>query len=116
MSDCIFCKIIKGEIPSSKVYEDEYVLAFNDINPCAKIHILVIPKDHIEDVDYLNEANLDSVKHIFKAIKQIAKDKGLNNSGYRVITNKGKDAHQEVNHLHFHILGGNDLGSKLIIK
>jgi len=116
MNDCIFCKIIKGEIPASKVYEDEYVLAFNDINPSAKVHILLIPKKHFEKIDDLDESDLSLAQHIFKAIKQIAKDKSLNENGYRIIVNNGKDAHQEVKHLHFHILGGCDLGGKLIFK
>ncbi len=116
MEDCIFCKIIKGDIPAEKVYEDENVLAFNDINPNAKIHILVIPKKHIKDVDSLEDEDHNTLGYIFKAMKKIAKDKGLDSSGYRIIVNNGKDAHQEVKHLHFHILGGCDLGGKLILK
>ncbi len=116
MSDCVFCKIAKGDIPSSKVFEDENILAFNDINPCAPVHILVIPKKHIESIESLEGKELSTFSQIFKSIKLIASSKGLDKSGYRIIVNNGNDAHQEVKHLHFHILGGCDLGGKLIFK
>lgn len=106
--DCIFCKIIKGEIPSTKVYEDEKILAFKDINPMAPVHVLVIPKEHIPSCDGITEQNSSVVAHIFENIPEIAKKCGCTN-GYRVITNCGDDAKQSVKHLHFHILGGKSL-------
>lgn len=106
--DCIFCKIANGQIPSNKVYEDEKILAFHDINPEAKIHVLVIPKEHIESVNEINCENSGVVAYIFEKISEIAKKAGITN-GYRVITNCGKDACQSVLHLHFHILGGEQL-------
>ena len=114
MEDCIFCKIIKGEIPSTKVYEDENVLAFKDINPAAPIHILVVPKQHIENVLKINEKNKEIASNIFLAINKIAKQLGIDQNGFRVITNCGKDAGQTVMHLHFHILGGKELGEKVL--
>ena len=99
MEDCIFCKIIKGEIPSTKIYEDENVLAFKDINPAAPIHILVVPKQHIENVLEINEENKEIASNIFLAINKIAKQLGIDQNGFRVITNCGKDAGQEVMHL-----------------
>ena len=106
--DCIFCKIAAGEIPSTKVYEDDKILAFRDIAPMAPTHILVIPKEHIPSVDGVNEENASVVAHIFTVIPGIAKAEGLQN-GYRVVSNCGSDAGQTVNHLHFHILGGKQL-------
>ena len=106
--DCIFCKIIGGEIPSSKVYEDEYVYAFNDINPQTPVHILVVPKTHVCCVDAINAENSVLVAKIFEAIPKIADAAGLKN-GYRVITNCGEDACQTVKHLHFHVMGGRKL-------
>ncbi len=105
MENCLFCKIVKGDIPSTKVYEDEKVLAFRDIAPMAPVHILVIPKAHIGSVDEVCAENADVVAHIFTVIPQIAKAENLGN-GYRVISNCGADAGQTVPHLHFHILGG----------
>lgn len=106
--DCLFCKIVAGEIPSTKVYEDEKILAFRDIAPMAPTHILVVPKCHIPDADGVTEENAAVVAHIFAAIPKIAAAEGLEN-GYRVVTNCGKDAGQTVQHLHFHILGGREL-------
>ena len=106
--DCLFCKIIAGEIPSSKVYEDEFVFAFNDIAPQTPVHILVVPKAHICCADAVNADNSIYVAKIFEAIPKIAADAGLKN-GYRVITNCGEDACQSVKHLHFHIMGGRKL-------
>ncbi len=106
--DCIFCKIIAGEIPSSKVYEDDKILAFKDINPMAPVHILVIPKIHIASCDEVAAENSAVIAHIFENIPAIAKEAGITN-GYRVITNCGDDAKQSVKHLHFHILGGKSL-------
>ena len=108
MSDCLFCKIINGEIPSSKVYEDELCYAFRDIAPMAPTHILVIPKTHVASVDGITEENSAVVAHIFEVIPQIARAEGLTN-GYRVVSNCGPDAGQTVPHLHFHILGGKEL-------
>ena len=104
MEDCVFCKIIKGEIPSEKVYEDENVLAFKDINPVAPVHVLVIPKEHVENVLEVKDEKM--ISDIFKAINKIANTLGLEKNGFRVVTNCGKDAGQEVMHLHFHILAG----------
>ena len=106
--DCIFCKIIAGDIPSSKVYEDEYCYAFRDINPQTPVHVLVVPKEHIASADGINAQNSRYVAAIFEAIPQIAALEGLVN-GYRVITNCGDDACQTVKHLHFHIMGGRRL-------
>lgn len=106
--DCLFCKIVNGVIPSNKVYEDENVLAFYDINPEAKIHVLVVPKLHVASADEISEENSYVVKHIFEKIPLIAKKAGITN-GYRIITNSGPDSCQSVNHLHFHILGGEKL-------
>ncbi len=105
---CLFCKIIAGEIPSSKVYEDENVFAFRDINPQAKVHILVVPKAHIESANEISEHNSALAAHVFEAIPKVAKVCGLEN-GYRVITNIGSDGCQSVKHIHFHILGGEKL-------
>ena len=106
--DCLFCKIIAGDIPSSKVYENEYVYAFKDINPQAPVHILIVPKAHVASVDEISAQNSAYVAKIFEAIPAIAKEAGLVN-GYRVITNCGEDACQTVKHLHFHVLGGKKL-------
>lgn len=113
MEDCLFCNIIKGNIPSTKVYENEYVYAFRDINPMAKVHVLVIPKVHIASVNGINETNIEVLSHIFLAIKEIVKIENIEQSGYRVVTNCGDDACQSVHHLHFHILGGNKLEDKM---
>ena len=113
MNDCIFCKIIKKEIPSNVVYEDSEILAFRDINPAAPVHILVIPKKHIISVaDIKNEDEL-LIGKIYTVINKIAQDEGINQNGFRVITNCGEDGGQEVKHLHFHILGGKKLGTKI---
>ena len=114
MEDCLFCKIVKGEIPSTKVYEDDEVLAFEDINPAAPIHILVIPKKHISSIVELNEENKDIVGKIFITINKIAKENGFLEDGFRVISNCGENAGQTVKHLHFHILAGKKLGEKII--
>ncbi len=108
MENCLFCKIVAGDIPSTKVYEDETVLAFRDIAPMAPTHILVIPKTHIPSVDGVTAENSAVVAHIFEVIPQIAKAENLVN-GYRVVSNCGSDAGQTVPHLHFHILGGRQL-------
>ena len=110
--DCIFCKIIAGEIPSAKVYEDEAVYAFRDINPQAPVHILIVPRAHIASADAVDAENSDAVAAIFRAIPGIAKAAGLTN-GYRVITNCGEDGCQSVKHLHFHLLGGKKLSEEM---
>ena len=110
--DCLFCKIIAGEIPSAKVYENEYVYAFKDINPMAPVHVLVVPKEHICCADAVNSDNSIYVAKIFEAIPEIAKELGLTN-GYRIINNCGDDGCQTVKHLHFHILGGKKLPETL---
>lgn len=106
--DCLFCKIINGTIPSSKVYEDEMCYAFYDINPQAPVHILVVPKLHVASMDGINAENSAYVAHIFECVPGIAAAAGLQN-GYRLISNCGDDACQSVKHLHFHILGGRKL-------
>ena len=110
--DCLFCKIVKGEIPSAKVYENEWVFAFRDINPQAPVHVLVIPKEHICCADAVNADNSHLVAKIFEAIPEIAKLECLGN-GYRVITNCGEDGCQSVKHLHFHVLGGKKLSENM---
>ncbi len=105
---CLFCKIIAGEIPCAKVYEDEKVYAFADINPQAPTHVLVVPREHIESADAINESNSAIVAAVFEAIPKVAAACGLKN-GYRVITNVGEDGCQSVKHIHFHILGGEKL-------
>ena len=112
--DCLFCKIIKGEIPSDKVYEDEKILAFRDIAPAAPIHILVIPKNHIDSLAQMVKEDEELVGYIYGKINQIAKEQGFFENGYRVIVNCGKDGGQEVMHLHFHILAGKQLGEKIV--
>jgi len=109
MEKCIFCKIVKGEIPSKKVYEDDEVLAFHDIDPIAKIHILVIPKKHISSLLELKNEDKELLSHIFEKINEVAKIEGIDKSGFRVISNVGEDGGQSVKHLHFHILGGEKL-------
>ena len=107
--DCLFCKIIKGEIPSAKVYEDDKVYAFRDIEPQAPVHILIIPKEHIVSANELTEENASIVGHIFAVAAKIAKDEGIADGGYRIVNNCGQDGGQTVGHLHFHMLGGRSL-------
>ena len=111
MEDCVFCKIIKRELPSTKVYEDEFCLAFENIEPLAPIHTLVIPKKHVANI---TEADGEMVQNIFNAINKIVREKGIDKTGFRVVTNCGKDAGQTVEHLHFHILGGKILNEKTL--
>jgi histidine triad (HIT) family protein len=108
MENCLFCKILRGEIPSARVYEDENVYAFRDINPQAPVHVLVIPKTHVASADEITTENAGLVAAVFAAIPKIAASEGLGN-GYRVITNIGEDGAQSVKHLHFHLLGGKKL-------
>ena len=110
--DCLFCKIVAGEIPSRKVYEDEEILAFRDIAPMAPVHILVIPKAHIGSVDEVTAENSGVVAHIFQVIPKIAQAENLE-KGYRVVSNCGEHAGQSVHHLHFHILGGRQLSLEM---
>ena len=114
MEDCLFCKIIKGEIPSEKVYEDEEVLAFNDINPEAPIHILVVPKKHITSLAHIEKEDEELIGKIFGVINKISEEKSFKQDGYRVITNCGENGGQSVKHLHFHILAGKKLGEKIL--
>jgi len=114
MSDCLFCRIITGEIPSQKVYEDDYVFAFRDIAPQAPVHILVVPKEHISSAAALRPENSDAAAKCFEAIAIIAENEGLRD-GFRVITNSGEHGGQTVFHLHFHLMGGKGLGSMLVV-
>lgn len=107
--DCVFCKIVAGEIPSKKAYEDDVCLAFYDLEPQAPVHVLLIPKQHIGSISEITEANSAVVAHIFEVAGRLAKELGLEN-GYRVVSNCGKDAGQTVPHLHFHLLGGRAMG------
>lgn len=111
--DCLFCKIIEGVIPSSKVYEDDMMLAFKDINPQAPVHVLMIPKLHISCLDDVNADNIAYVTHIFEKIPAIAASLGLD-KGYRLISNCGDEGGQTVKHLHFHLLGGKKLGENIL--
>ena len=113
MNDCIFCRIINKEIPSSIVYENDEILAFKDINPVAPVHILVIPKKHISSLVDLKEEDELLIGKIYTVINKIAQQEGIDQKGFRVIVNCGEDGGQEVKHLHFHILGGKKLGTKI---
>lgn len=106
--DCLFCKIIQGEVPSDKVYEDDFIYAFNDINPAAPVHVLIIPKEHIASMDDVGEEHKDVIGHLFSVLPQIAKELELED-GYRVVNNCGEHGQQSVQHLHFHLLGGRQL-------
>ena len=106
MNDCIFCKIVSGDIPSSKIYEDEQVVAFRDISPQAPTHILVVPKRHISGVNELASADETLVGHVYGVVARLVKELGIAESGYRVVVNSGADGQQSVLHLHFHVLGG----------
>ena len=110
--DCLFCKIIAGEIPSAKVYENDAVFAFRDIQPQAPVHVLIVPKKHIASVDEITPENSEIVRRVMEAIPEVAKALGLRN-GYRVITNVGEDGCQSVRHLHFHLLGGAKLPERM---
>ena len=106
MNDCIFCKIIKGEIPSKVVYEDDLIFAFDDINPQAPVHTLIIPKDHFASLKDIPEDKMEFAGHVFSKAREIAETKGISDSGYRIVLNTGRDSGQEVFHIHFHLLGG----------
>lgn len=109
MKDCLFCKIISGEIPSTQIYDDEYVYAFLDIDPQAPTHIVFIPKQHISSTNEIDGTNAMVIAKIFEAIPKIAKENGFEKSGYRIVNNCGKDGGQTVDHLHFHVLAGRTL-------
>ena len=113
MEDCIFCKIIKGEIPSNKVFENEYVYAFRDIAPCAPVHVLVVPKKHIASIAAAQTEDEQLLGHLLLTVQRVAKALGVEESGYRVISNCGKDACQSVQHLHLHILGGKPMQERM---
>lgn len=106
MEDCIFCKIINKEIPSKIVFENDYVIAFEDLHPVTPLHILAVPKKHIENVMKLTEEDTIYLQEVYKAVKEIATEKQIDKTGFRVLTNNGEDAGQTIKHLHFHILGG----------
>lgn len=114
MSECIFCKIIDGDIPSSTIYETDKVKVFKDINPAAPVHLLVVPKVHISDINDINETNVSVVYECIFAIKKAAELTGISESGYRIISNSGKDSGQMIDHLHFHLLGGVNMGEKIL--
>lgn len=114
MEDCIFCKIIKGEIPSEKVYEDEEILAFKDIQPAAPIHILVIPKKHITNLMEVSNSDSELMGKIVVVMQKIAKQLNIDEKGFRIISNCGPDSGQEVMHLHFHLLAGRTMGPKIV--
>ena len=108
--DCLFCKIIAGEVPSTKVYEDEYVYAFLDISPQAPEHVVIVPKEHIASANEINAENSALLAKIFEAVPKVAKERGIAEDGYRVVNNCGVMGGQTVGHLHFHLLGGRNLG------
>ena len=118
MSDCLFCKILEGEVPSTKIYEDEFCYAFKDINPQMPVHIIVIPRKHHANVAEFEDTYEDAeiLGRVQLAIANIARQEGLLENGFRVINNCGKDAHQSVGHLHYHILAGGDMGDGMINK
>lgn len=114
MSDCIFCKIANHEIPATIVAENEYVIAFEDLSPVAPVHVLVVPKVHILNFMELNDENIDYIKEIHKMIQEVVKIKGVDKTGFRVMTNCGEDGGQTVMHLHYHVIGGRHLGPKIV--
>lgn len=107
--DCIFCKIVKQEIPSKKVFEDDYVVAFHDINPVAPVHVLMIPKKHIPSLLQIEEEDKELIGHLHLSLQKIAKEMGVDQSGFRVVTNIGEHGQQTVFHLHYHLIGGRQL-------
>ena len=114
MEECLFCRIVRGEIPSKKVYEDDLVLVFHDISPQAAVHVLIIPKQHVMHLDAAEQALDDAtLAHILRVAARVARDLGLQDSGYRIVSNCGAHARQSVEHLHFHLLGGKRLDVKM---
>ncbi len=114
MEDCIFCKIVNEEIPSEKIYEDDELIAFKDINPVAPIHILIIPKKHISTLMEMKEEDMHIMENIMQAVQKIAKEQKIDVSGFRLIANCGPDSGQEIMHIHFHLLAGKKMGPKII--
>lgn len=112
--DCLFCKIINREIDSQIVYENEHVIAFKDIHPVAPVHVLIVPKLHIANMNEITEENANNIAEVYKAIPKIAAICGIKDNGYRVICNCGEDGGQVIHHIHFHLLGGKHLGTKLV--
>ena len=112
-ADCIFCKIIAGEVPSKTVYQDEQVVAFRDINPAAPVHILIVPRAHIQDNNAFSEEHAPIAGAMFLAVKKIAEQEGLAADGYRLIMNTGPNGHQEVPHMHLHLLGGGPMQHRM---
>lgn len=110
MDDCLFCKIIRGEIPSDKVYENELVYAFSDIDPQAPVHVLIVPKKHMQSVLEAGGENASCMEAMMEAARHIVKEVGLEENGFRLVLNTGKDGGQTVDHLHMHLLGGRALG------
>lgn len=110
--NCVFCKIVNGKLPSTKLYEDDEILAFEDIDPIAPVHVLIIPKRHIESIEKMKKEDEALIGRIFSVIKKIAEEKGVAQKGYRIVTNIGEDGGQAVKHLHFHLLGGKKLRTR----
>ena len=113
MNDCIFCRIISGDIPSTKVYEDTYCYAFRDINPQAPVHVVLVPKTHVHGLDEAEKLTDAELTALVRAAAAIAREEGLENTGYRLISNCGGDACQSVGHLHFHVLGGRKMAEQM---
>lgn len=116
MKDCIFCRIAGGEIPAEIIYEDNQVMAFNDINPVAPVHILLIPREHIPTLDALKPEHKELMGHLTWVAAEVARLKNINDRGYRLIMNCNREGGQEIFHLHFHLLGGKPLGSSLLSR
>ncbi len=114
MSDCLFCKIIEGKIPSKKVYEDEHVVAFHDISPQAPVHVLIVPRTHVTDVAHVSTENGEIFQHVLLAAGEVAKKLSLTKNGFRTVFNTGAHACQSVFHLHLHVLGGVQLGGSMV--
>ena len=114
MKDCLFCKIAGGEIPVAVVYEDESILAFRDISPQAARHVLIIPRQHINGLNSLDQVSDALLANLLRAAKAVALAEGIEHSGYRLVSNCGKDAKQSVSHLHFHVLGGQELSERIV--
>jgi histidine triad (HIT) family protein len=106
MNECIFCKIVNKEIPANVVYEDDRIVAFDDINPQAPVHVLLIPKEHFASLNDIPEEKKDLLGHILSKARWVAQEKGINESGYRIVLNTARDSGQDVFHIHFHVLGG----------
>jgi histidine triad (HIT) family protein len=114
MSGCIFCRIIGGDIPSDTIYENETVKVFKDINPVAPVHLIIVPKEHIDDINTLDETNAHVAADCMLAVKKAAEITGISDTGYRVISNCGEDAGQSVRHLHYHLIGGISMGERIL--